>query len=68
MAHFALAGLSLALAAALLTPYAVPAAVGLFAVTAFVSATQDIAMDGYYMDVLDKDNQALFVRISPNSL
>jgi PAT family beta-lactamase induction signal transducer AmpG len=33
----------------------------LFFVGAFFAATNDIAIDGYYMDALDKDNQAKYV-------
>ncbi|MFH1709108.1 MAG: hypothetical protein ABIF71_14485 [Planctomycetota bacterium] len=33
---------------------------GCFLVTAFLSATHDVAIDGYYLDVLDKDGQAKF--------
>jgi PAT family beta-lactamase induction signal transducer AmpG len=51
------------LAVALMTP--LPSGVKLVAVLlfigAFLSATHDIAIDGYYMEVLDKDGQAKFV-------
>jgi PAT family beta-lactamase induction signal transducer AmpG len=42
-------------------PNAVLVASLLFGVIAIVSATQDIAIDGYYMDVLNKEQQAFFV-------
>jgi len=51
------------LAVALMTP--LPSGVKLVAVLlfigAFLSATHDIAIDGYYMEALDKDGQAKFV-------
>jgi PAT family beta-lactamase induction signal transducer AmpG len=36
---------------------------GLFFMGAFIAATHDIAIDGYYMEALDKDGQAKFVGI-----
>lgn len=33
----------------------------LFFITSFVAATHDIAIDGYYMEALDRQNQAKFV-------
>lgn len=36
---------------------------GIFVVTAFFSATHDIALDGYYLVTLDKEQQAFFVGI-----
>ena len=41
-------------------PNAVLVASLLFGVIAFVSATQDIAIDGYYLDALNKEQQAFF--------
>lgn len=35
----------------------------LFALMAFASATQDVSVDGYYLDVLNNDQQALYVGI-----
>lgn len=35
----------------------------IFALVAFVSATHDIAIDGFYLDALNKDDQALFVGV-----
>ena len=36
---------------------------GLFALISLTSATQDIAIDGFYLDVLDKSQQALYVGV-----
>jgi len=51
------------LAAALMTtlPSGVKLIAGLLFLGAFFSATHDIAIDGYYMEALDKDGQAKFV-------
>lgn len=46
-----------------LSSQAIIAATGIFALIAFTSATQDIAIDGYYLDVLDKQAQALYVGV-----
>lgn len=48
---------------ALLVPLAwgVPAIMGLFFVGAFIAATHDIAIDGYYLEALDADGQAKFI-------
>ena len=35
----------------------------LFALMAFASATQDVSVDGYYLDVLNNEQQALYVGI-----
>ena len=42
-------------------PYGVKLIAGLLFIGAFFSATHDIAIDGYYMEALDKDGQAKFV-------
>ncbi|NIM83774.1 MAG: MFS transporter [Candidatus Aminicenantes bacterium] len=49
--------------AALLTPLdnSIYLIFGLFFVGAIIAATHDIAIDGYYMEALDKDGQAKFV-------
>ena len=39
----------------------IAASIAVFALIAFVSATHDIAIDGFYLDALDKDQQAFFV-------
>ena len=51
------------LAVAFMTPLpsGVKLIAGLLFVGAFLSATHDIAIDGYYMEALDKDGQAKFV-------
>jgi len=43
------------------TAFAISATAALFLIGAFVSATHDIAIDGYYMEALDNDGQAKFV-------
>jgi len=43
------------------TSLAVPAIAALFFTGAVISATHDIAIDGYYMEALDFDGQAKFV-------
>ncbi len=45
----------------LLTPYAVPLIAGLFLLGAFLSATHDIAIDGYYMEALPDEYQSRYV-------
>ena len=42
-------------------PYGIKLIAGLFFVGAVLSATHDIAIDGYYMEALDKQGQAKFV-------
>jgi PAT family beta-lactamase induction signal transducer AmpG len=42
-------------------PYGVKLVAGLLLICAFFSATHDIAIDGYYMEALDKQDQAKFV-------
>jgi len=55
--------LFLLLALSALTPKVLAVSIALFAVIAFVSATHDIAIDGFYLDALDKDRQALYVGV-----
>jgi len=55
--------LFLLLALGVLAPKALTASIVLFAIIAFVSATQDIAIDGFYLDALDRDQQALYVGV-----
>ena len=62
-AQIVLAALTGAVAAGTLTPYAIPAALTVFLLIAFASATQDIAIDGYYLDVLGRDQQAFYVGV-----
>jgi PAT family beta-lactamase induction signal transducer AmpG len=45
----------------LLTPYAVPLVAGLFLLGAVLSATHDIAIDGYYMESLPDEYQSRYV-------
>lgn len=44
-----------------LTPSVIAASIAILAVIAFASATHDIAIDGFYLDALDKDQQAFYV-------
>ncbi len=44
-----------------LSSQVIAVSVVIFALIAFVSATHDIAIDGYYLDALDRDQQAFFV-------
>ncbi len=64
VSHLVLSALSVVLAVALLIA---PTKFGLtllvFGLLAFTSATQDIAIDGYYLDVLTRDQQAFYVGI-----
>lgn len=54
-----LGGLSLGV----LFPHPIPIALIIFTLIAFVSATHDIAIDGFYLNVLNPDLQALFVGV-----
>jgi len=51
------------LAFGVLTPEPVIISLVIFTAIAFVSATHDIAIDGFYLNVLNKDKQALFVGV-----
>ncbi len=51
------------LAFGVLTPMAIIISLVIFTAIAFVSATHDIAIDGFYLNVLNKDKQALFVGV-----
>ncbi len=53
--------LILAIAFATTLPSGIKIVAILFFISAIFSATNDIATDGYYMEALDKDNQAKFV-------
>jgi MFS transporter, PAT family, beta-lactamase induction signal transducer AmpG len=56
--------LSLAAIALAVTSSAfLPVTLGIFLITAFFSATHDIALDGYYLLALPKDKQAFFIGI-----
>lgn len=63
VAHAVLAGLCVVVACGMFTPATLNIALVAFVVMAFVSATQDVAIDGYYMDVLDPPGQAFFVGV-----
>ncbi len=56
-------GLVAALALGVLSPRPIELVLGVLILVAFVSATHDIAVDGFYLDVLDKGEQAFFVGI-----
>ena len=49
------------LAFGVLMPQAIVISLVIFTAIAFVSATHDIAIDGFYLNTLNKDQQALFV-------
>jgi PAT family beta-lactamase induction signal transducer AmpG len=49
------------LAIGVLTPHVLTASIVIFALIAFISATHDIAIDGFYLDALTPDQQAFFV-------
>jgi PAT family beta-lactamase induction signal transducer AmpG len=51
------------LALGALSSQAIAASIVVFALIAFVSATHDIAIDGFYLDALDRNHQALFVGV-----
>jgi PAT family beta-lactamase induction signal transducer AmpG len=55
--------LSLALAASLYTTHFVLVSIVLFGLMALVSATQDVAIDGYYLEILDKQQQSFYVGV-----
>ncbi len=59
----ALAAISVLLMVAVFVPNSTWLLLLLFAVMAFASATQDVAIDGYYLDVLDHDQQAFYVGV-----
>lgn len=63
VAQVVLACVSAVLACVVCTGQAIVLSLVVMIVLALVSATQDIAIDGYYLDALDKDKQALFVGI-----
>lgn len=55
--------LFVALAFGVLMPQAIIIAVVILTAIAFASATHDIAIDGFYLNTLNKDQQALFVGV-----
>jgi PAT family beta-lactamase induction signal transducer AmpG len=52
-----------AVAGGIQTPWVIPITLIVFGLSAFLSASHDITMDGYYMNVLTPDKQALFTGI-----
>lgn len=46
-----------------LLPQVIAFSLAIFTLIAFVSATHDIAIDGFYLNALNKDQQALFVGV-----
>ena len=62
-AEAGLAAVSVLLMVAVFVPNNTWLLLFLFALMAFVSATQDVAIDGYYLDVLDHDQQAFYVGV-----
>ena len=60
-AEVALVGAALSLTFGSATPHALAVGSILFLVTAFFSASHDIAIDGYYLEALDRKEQAKFV-------
>jgi PAT family beta-lactamase induction signal transducer AmpG len=58
-----MAGVFAALALSLHTPLFVPFTLAAFVTVAFLSATHDIAVDGYYMLALDRRQQAFFLGV-----
>ncbi|MCA9802676.1 MAG: MFS transporter [Cyanobacteria bacterium HKST-UBA02] len=63
VAQMVLAALSLLTAAACFLDNALYVTVSVFLFLGIASATHDVAIDGYYMDVLDREKQAFFVGI-----
>jgi PAT family beta-lactamase induction signal transducer AmpG len=55
--------LFLILALGVLFPQAIPISIVIFALIAFISATHDIAIDGFYLTVLNLDQQAFYVGV-----
>ncbi len=63
VAQLVLTGLTLLLLPALLSAHAVEFSLLIFALIAIASATHDIAIDGFYLDLLSRTKQALFVGV-----
>lgn len=53
----------LAMAASLFTSQYVLLSIILFSLMALISATQDVAIDGYYLEILDKKQQSFYVGV-----
>ncbi len=63
VAQLVLAALCALLAVCANMPATISLSVGAFALIALASATHDVAIDGYYMDVLNKQQQAVYVGV-----
>lgn len=63
VAQLVLAALCALLAFCANLPSSIALSVGAFALIALASATHDVAIDGYYMDVLNKQQQAVYVGV-----
>ncbi len=63
VAQLVLSAMCALLAGAAFVADNVALSVGALALIAFASATQDVAIDGYYMDVLNKTQQAVYVGV-----
>ena len=63
VAQMVLGALTLVLAGSCFLPQAIYISLVIFLTIAIASATHDIAIDGYYMDVLNKEQQAYYVGI-----
>lgn len=57
------AGLFFLLAIAVLMPNPLIISLIIFTMIAFISATHDVAIDGFYLNTLNKDQQAMFVGV-----
>lgn len=55
--------LFLALAIAALSPQPITISIAILAIVAFIGATHDIAIDGFYLTVLNPDQQAFYVGV-----
>lgn len=55
--------IALSLVASIFLPAGTYISIGIFMLIALASATQDVAIDGYYLDVLKKEQQAFYVGV-----
>ncbi|HIA54520.1 MAG TPA: MFS transporter [Candidatus Melainabacteria bacterium] len=63
VAQLVLSAMCALLAGSAFLPQNVALSVGALGLIALASATQDVAIDGYYMDVLNKQQQAVYVGV-----
>lgn len=63
VAQLVLSAMCALLAGSAFLPDSIALSVGALALIALASATQDVAIDGYYMDVLNKQQQAVYVGV-----